>query len=470
MILSVRISFYFSLQLLLAIPVVFAQSVAIDNDVPILGPDSLFSPAYDFEYIPDASYDLVEARMSSLQTAIPVTFNERVKAFIDYFTVKDRDYTRMVVGRSTYYFPIFEHYLTKYEMPDELKYLAIVESGLSATARSRASAIGLWQFMYSTGRIYGLHADWFIDERMDPHKSTQAACLFLKSLYDMFGDWELALAAYNCGPGNVRKAIRRSGYKKNFWEIYPYLPRETRGYVPQFMAFIYVFNYLEEHNFYFDDGDYLQAIEYDTIMVKDFLDLQTLGDQLNVCLEDLELLNPSLKQKVLPELKLAYALNIPADVYEVLLANRKSILDSAAVTGKKQVEFLARNSAGSTYGRDKIVHRVRSGEVLGKIAQQYRVRVSDIQRWNNLHGNLIRVGQRLDIWLQPNLMASSSKEPVKKVPLSTTIDGKRYHIVQPGDTLWDISKIYEGVSIEKIKKMNNLSNNKIKPGQKLVIG
>jgi membrane-bound lytic murein transglycosylase D len=446
------------------------QSMAESNDTIAVQKDSLYAPVYDYEYIPDATYDEVEKRFSMLKTEIPVTFNERVKAFIDYFTVKDREYTKMVVGRSTYYFPIFEYYLTKYDMPDEIKYLAIVESGLSATARSRAAAVGLWQFMYTTGRMYGLHADWFIDERMDPHKSTEAACLFLQSLYGMFGDWELALAAYNCGPGNVRKAIRRSGYKKNFWEIFRYLPRETRGYVPQFLAFIYVFNHLEEHNFFFEEGDFLYPLAYDTIMVKDYLDLQTLGDQLNVCVEDLERLNPSVKRKVLPELKKAYTLNIPSDVYEFFQANRKTMLDSSARTGKKQVEYLARNSAGSTYGREKIVHRVRSGEVLGKIANQYHVRVSDIRRWNNLHGNLIRVGQRLNIWLQPSFAAAQKTKPVEKEPVNTIINGTRYHIVQPGDTLWSISKIYEGLSIEKIKEMNNLSNSKIKPGQKLMIG
>jgi membrane-bound lytic murein transglycosylase D len=446
-----------------------AQPGMQQEDSVAMVEDSLFYPVYNYEYIPDVTYAEAEKRMASLKTEMPVSYNERVKAFIDYFTVKDRDYTRMVVQRSTYYFPLFEEILEKYDMPEELKYLAIVESGLSPTARSWAAAIGLWQFIYTTGRNYGLHADWFIDERMDPHKSTEAACRFISDLYQMFGDWELALAAYNCGPGNVRRAIRRSGYKKSFWEIYRYLPRETRGYVPQFMAFVYIFHHLEDHNFYFDATEFKYPVLYDTIMVTDYLDLQYIADTLNICLEDLQNLNTSIKKDALPKLNKPYQVNIPSEVYPLFVAKRQAILDSSAVRGKRQIEYLAKNSPGSTYGRDKIVHRVRSGEVLGTIAQQYRVRVSDIRRWNNLNGNLIRVGQRLNIWLQPGLASKQAAGPPPK-PVTTIVNGTKYHIVQPGDTLWSISRIYEGLSIEKIKKLNNLAGHQIKPGQKLVVG
>ena len=236
--------------LILWIKIAYTQTFIQDQDT-----DSLFIPPLTYEYIPDATYDQIEERLKKINSEIPLNFNTRVKSFVDYFTVRDREYTKMVLGRSTYYFPIFEEILAKYNLPDELKYLAIVESGLKSTARSRAAAVGLWQFIYFTGRSYGLHSDWYVDERMDPVKSTEAAARYIKSLYNMFGDWELALAAYNCGPGNVRKAIRRSGYKKKFWDIYRYLPRETRGYLPQFVAITYAFNYQEEHNFILDDSE-----------------------------------------------------------------------------------------------------------------------------------------------------------------------------------------------------------------------
>ena len=432
--------------------------------------DSLFIPPLTYEYIPDATYDEIAERLKLIEADIPLNFNERVKSFVDYFTVRDREYTKMVLRRSTYYFPIFEEILAKHNMPDELKYLAIVESGLNSTARSWAAAVGLWQFIYFTGKSFGLHSDWYVDERMDPVKSTEAAAKYIKSLYKMFGNWELALAAYNCGPGNVRKAIRRSGYKKTFWEIYRYLPRETRGYVPQFVAITYAFNYQEEHNFILEDSEYLYPMETDTLLVRNFLNLTTLANLLDVCEEDMEFLNPSIKRKSVPQSSKFFSVRIPSDKMEVLDANRSFILDSASRTGKKELERLAKNSVGSTYGRDKVIHRVRSGDVLGRIAQRYHVRVSDIKKWNKLHSNTIRVGQRLNIWLVPNAYTASVKKNKPTVKQDLVVNGTKYHVVQPGDTLWDISKTYSDMSIEKLKKLNNLKSNNIKPGQKLVVG
>jgi len=433
--------------------------------------DSLFVPPLTYEYIPDATYDQIQTRLLAMDTEIPLNFNTTVKSFVDYFTVREREYTKMVLRRSTYYFPIFEEILEKHGLPDELKYLAIVESGLKSTARSWAAAVGLWQFVYYTGRSYGLHADWYVDERMDPVKSTEAAAKYLKSLYKMFGDWELALAAYNCGPGNVRKAIRRSGYKKKFWEIYRYLPRETRGYLPQFVAIAYAFNYSEEHNLVIEDTEYLYPMATDTIMVRTFLNLTTLGEMLDVCAEDMEFLNPSIKRKSLPQSSKYFSVRIPSDKMEMFHENRFYILDSASKTGKKELEYLARNSGGSTYGRDKTIHRVRSGDVLGRIAQRYHVRVSDIRKWNNLHSNTIMVGQRLNIWLTANAYTSRATAKIKQAPKQKiVVNGTIYHIVQQGDTLWDISRTYSDMSIDKLKELNNLKTNKIKPGQKLVIG
>jgi len=316
--------------------------------------------------------------------------------------------------------------------------------------------------------MYGLHADWYIDERMDPVKSTEAAAKHLQSLYNIYNDWELALAAYNCGGGNVNKAIRRSG-KKTFWEIYPYLPRETRSYVPQFVAIVYSFQYAEDHNLIIEERDYEYAMASDTIMVKQFTNLATVANLLDLCNEDLELLNPAIKRKAIPESKKFFALRIPADKMEYFQLNRESILDSAS-TGKQELDQLAKTAVGGTYGKDKVIHRVNSGDVLGSIAQEYKVSVADIKKWNNLYSNTIRIGQKLDIWMIPGSYNSSVTLAKAAAPQNVVINGTKYHVVQPGDTLWQISKTYNNVSVEQIKLWNNLKTNSIKPGQKLVVG
>lgn len=418
----------------------------------------LYQPAYDYEYVPDASYELVEDRVACLQSDIPLTYNHRVKSFIDYFTVRDREYTRMVLRRKDIYFPIFEKYLAKYNLPQDLKYLSIVESGLKPEARSRVGAVGLWQFMPSTGRMFGLKQDWYVDERQSPEKSTEAACKYLKQLYNMFGDWELALAAYNTGPGNVRKAIRRSGYKKNFWDIYRYLPRETRSYVPQFVAIAYTLNHIDEHNLREDIPDYL--VEADTLLVSQFASLKVLAEHLNVCEEDLQRLNPELRHAAVPDNAKNYPLRIPADMTDFVAAN-SFVLDSAGSDViKKQFIAQAQKSSGSTYGRTKVTYRVRSGDVLGKIAERHGVGLSELRRWNNIRGSRIYAGQRLTLYVKSSRLASASQP----------IPPGKYHLVQPGDSLWEISRKYEGLTVTKIKQLNNLSSNSIKPGQKLIIG
>ena len=421
----------------------------------------------DTEYFTaDFTYDQVADRLSCIEQSIPLTFNERVYAFINYFVVKNRPYMKDVMAKSTFYFPLMEEKLAKYNLPLELKYLSIVESGLNPQAISRAGAGGLWQFMPYTGRSYGLHQDWYIDERFDPEQATEAACRYLSMLYNMFGDWELALAAYNSGPGNVRKAIRRSGYKKDFWEVYRYLPRETRSYVPQFVAVLYAFEYAEEHNFYIQDNIY--RMSSDTVMVSGYLNLKSVAEQLDICYEDIRSLNPNLKRYAIKTNDRPYRVNMPAEIIDTFRANRENII-ATAQDGQQDLEYMARNSVGSTFGRDKVIYTVRSGDVLGTIAQRYKVGVSDIRKWNGLSGNLIRVGQRLNIWVYPGTQPVTAS--VKKVnPVILDYSGRKVYTVQPGDTLWDIANKYEGLNIDKIKKLNKLKSNKIMPGQKLIIG
>ncbi|MDH5602573.1 MAG: transglycosylase SLT domain-containing protein, partial [Cyclobacteriaceae bacterium] len=369
----------------------------------------------DYEYVPsEDDYDWIADNLSCLEQEVPLEFNDKVYAFIKHFTTKDRDFIKRVLRRKELYFPVFEETFEEHELPDELKYLSIIESALNTTASSRVRAVGLWQFMSYTGRSFKLHQDDYIDERMDFERATDAAATYLGQLHDMFGDWELALASYNTGPGNVRKAMRRSG-KDTFWEIYPYLHRETRAYLPQYVAVVYIMNNLEEFNFVVQEEEKRYMIDYDTIMVTDYTHLATLANQLNLCPEELELINPGLIWKAFPESKKLYPIRIPVQSMDILRENRVAMLDSAGKVDKEKIIKLAGSAAGSTYGKDKIVYRVRSGDVLGKIASRHHVSVSDLKRWNNLHGDMIRVGQRLDIWTKPGQYVPSQNKPTPVV-------------------------------------------------------
>jgi membrane-bound lytic murein transglycosylase D len=419
----------------------------------------------NLEYIPaEESAELIADRLGCLEQRIPLEYNDKVAAFINYFTIRDREYTRMVLRRKDLYFPLFEKYLAKYKLPEELKYLSIIESGLNPRAVSRVRAVGLWQFMSGTGRYMGLHNDWYIDERMDPEKSTDAACRYLTMLHSIFKDWPLALAAYNSGPGTVLKAIRRSGYKRSFWEVYSFLPRETRAYVPQFIAIIYAVNYAELHNLAEFSREELPS--YDTLLTRQFLHFETFANLTGTCVEDLQRLNPSIQRNVIPDGK-SYILKVPVQAKQKLEQNRFAFLDSAAKIGKRQFQQTTATVYGSTYGREMVVYQVRPGDVLGTIAQRHRVRIDDIKNWNNLSSNIIHPGRQLNLWVLPQLKVTGSIS--YSTPAPAQPGDANLYIVQPGDTLWDISKKFQGLTIEKIKTLNNLKTNKLKPGQKLIV-
>lgn len=432
-------------------------------------PDSVYYPItqpYTGEFVPAGDSPAVIAdRLQRIVTTIPLTYNDRIHSFIDFFLIKDRNYTRMMLRKRDLYFPMFERYLKQYGLPDELKYLAVVESGLNPRATSPARAVGLWQFISSTGRNMGLRHDWYTDDRMDPEKSTDAACRFLLQLYTMFNDWELALAAYNSGPGTVRKAIRRAGYKRSFWDIYPYLPRETRAYVPQFVAVIYALNYAEVHNIFEEARE--EVMPFDTVHIRRFTNLETLARLTGTCMEDIHRLNPWIAQTALPQSGKLYEVALPRHAMERLQLDRAAILDSAHRANRQQVEAVAQKVTGGTVGREMIVHRVRSGEVLGGIATRHGVRVDDLRKWNNLRGNLIRPGQRLTVWVLPTHPAVAARQAAKAKD-SGQIAGKTY-VVQPGDTLWNISQ-RTGLTVEQLKALNKLSNSKLRAGQTLKLG
>lgn len=416
-----------------------------------------------YDYAPDIPLKEAEKLYNKLDHELDIVFNERVYAFINYFTVRDRSYTREMLKRKEVYFPLFEKYLKKYDLPQELKYLPIIESGLNPKATSGPQAVGLWQFMRATGKEQGLYIDWYIDERMDPEKSTEAACKYIKWLYSVFKDWKLTLAAYNSGIGNVKRAIRRAGYREDFWKVYRYLPRETRSYVPQFAAIYHAMEYADLYNIYPDEKVY--PIDYETIKVDQFVYLKALAEESGMDLEALETLNPAIKKGAVPDLRNSVELRIPRSEYNSFIAQESNIL-AKALDGKKEFEKMAKNMPGSTFGKEKVVYRVRSGDVLGTIARKHRVRLVDLKTWNNIRGSMIRVGQRLNIYVGPDFSEPTQRVIARNQP----IPDSKLHVVQPGDTLWDISRMYQDLSIEKIKQLNKLKNNSLKPGMRLRIG
>src|SRR5690554_5818620 len=426
--------------------------------------EGMILPQYDYEYIPDFTYDQVKARIEAMDTEMPFELNETIFSFIHYFTVRNRGYARMILERKDTYLPLFEEALARHHMPDDIKYLSIIESGLNPRARSRVGAMGLWQFMPATGREYKLYVNQHMDDRMDPELATEAAVRYLKALHRMFGDWEVALAAYNCGPGNVRRAIRRSGGKKTFWGIYNHLPRETRSYVPQFQAMMYVLRHVEEHNLILEEPSF--PIPYETVQFNHEVDLERLAELSGICIEDIEELNPSVLRRRIPASHKHYALKVPKANAEFLAENMEWISDSVS-SAYNPNRLVATVENPNTEDGEKITYRVRSGDALGTIARRHNVTVADLRNWNGLYSNLIRVGQQLSIYtdspqqFDQNLASTSPND---------NPSNSRVYTVQPGDSLWLISRKVDGVTIDQIKKLNNLNNNQIKPGQKLIIG
>jgi membrane-bound lytic murein transglycosylase D len=456
----------------LLIPVLFSclipMSKVFSQEAPQESAASIFeeiTPNYHYEYIPDFTYEEVEKRVKAMKTGMPFELNDKIFSFIQYFAVRNRDYAKMVLARKDQYFPLFETTLAKHEMPTEIEYLAIIESGLDPQIKSRVGAMGLWQFMPATGQMYGMYVNSAVDDRMDPELSTEAAAKYLKSLYRMFGNWEVALAAYNCGPGNVRKAIKRSGGKTTFWGIYNYLPKETRSYIPQFQAMLYLLNHLEEHNLILEEPSY--PIAYEKIRFDRAFDLAKLAELTDICLKDLKTLNPAVKNLVIPESNRSMAIRIPKSKMPYLQENLAWLGDSLgnapitflASTANIPVQPVAKLAAQPSVGQTTYV--VKSGDVLGNIASKHGVTVSQIKSWNNLDSNLIRVGQRLSIYSNQPASASNLAE--------NTSNGSKTYTVRPGDSLWIISQKHS-LSVEQIKRLNNLNNNNIKPGQKLIIG
>lgn len=418
---------------------------------------------YKAVYYPELPTDTLKARLKRLQARTPfnVEYNPQLESVIKNWLKNRHQSLERLMGLSNYYFPMFEQEFDNLDIPLEMKYLAIVESALKPRARSRVGATGLWQFMFATGKQYGLDVSSYVDERSDPVKSTKTAGVYLTKLYSVFGDWDLALAAYNSGPGNVNKAIRRSGGQKNYWNLRPYLPRETAGYVPAFLATMYIFEYAKEHGFVQHRPKYRQ-VQTDTIQIKHTVTFDQISEFTGVNVEEIQYLNPSYKLDIIPFIKNKnYALRLPREALGVLVSNETAFYDLVKKEeGKREKPLPELVKIDS-----KIRYRVKNGDYLGKIARKYGVRVSQLKRWNGLRNNNLKIGQRLTIHSRRPV---ASKSSAKKKTSPKPVFGKTYK-VKGGDSLWSIAQKYSGVSVQNLKDWNNIRSTKLKLGQILKV-
>lgn len=483
-----------------------AQSVIPEEAITVSAEDSLVEELPTVEtFIPTADVNRVREGFQNMQRSIPLQYNSIVHSFVDYFIYKKPSFTKKMLERKNFYFPIFEKYLAKYNMPDELKYLSMLESGLNPKAISHAKAVGLWQFMKPTGKDFGLRVDEYVDDRMDIEKSTEAACKYFRQLYNIFGDWELVLASYNTGPGNLRRAIRRAGNITNYWQLHPYLHKDTRAYVPQFTAIMYMMNHADEYGIF--PEEIMEPVAVEKVIIDGYLDLEIFSNMSGISIDDIQKHNPSILKGVLPAHSRGFELKIPAESYAYFEANRQTILDSAQrqngvsvmlASNKDVIEngvvIIGGGSARASSDNETIVeendkpekvedeikkirkvkkktYTVKKGDVLNRIAEKYDVDMYDLKVWNHLKSSKIMVGQKLIILDDVEEVVEVERTIKEERKSKKTIEKTKpkYHIVQRGDTLWSISQRYGGISVEKIKKMNGLRSNSVKKGQKLKI-
>jgi len=474
--------------------------------------------------LPDSVYI---SRLQSMQSAVSLSYNNTVKNFITMYTVRKPKQVAIMLGLGNYYFPLFEEALAKYGLPMELKYLPIIESALNPGANSVASAVGLWQFMYSTGKMYKLEISTFVDERRDPVKATDAAVRYLKDLYSIYHDWHLVIAAYNCGPGNVNKAIKRSGNAKDYWKIYYNLPKETRGYVPAFIAANYVMNFYQSHNIFPKAPDF--PIITDTLMVNEYLHFNQIAEVIGISVEQIRALNPQYLRDIIPANKIkAYSLVLPQDEISAYLENESTIHDHRRTEFFPNNEIVNPQSKFVTFeqsdikGRDKVIYIVKSNDNITAVSSWFRVQTSDLKFWNKLRKNSIKPGQRLTIYVPDGqgeyfshfnkMSTAEKKKSLNKMPsisptpnLASAVDPAQvetsttnkdnvepklsekinetvrktdtikhqefiYYTVRKGDNCWTIAKKFPSVTHNDIMSSNHITAaNSLKVGQKLKI-
>jgi len=453
----------------------------------ILDPDSIVVSSAAMDTVEINQIDLLNndltsdsvyiQRLSQLPNTIELPYNETVRRCIELYVERRREVVENMLGLESFYFPMIEETLSKYGLPSELKYLTIIESALNPVALSRAGALGLWQFIFSTGRLYGLEANNLFDDRRDPVKSTDAACRYLKNLYEIFGDWNLAIAAYNCGEGNVNKAIRRAGGQTDYWSIYPYLPKETRTYVPLFIAANYVMNYYAEHQL-FPAGNSL-PISTDTVTVNQLIHFDQIADILHIDKETLRALNPKYKRDIIPGNYQPQILTLPAE--ETLAFAEKE----NEIASYRADELFANgiNIQQMISSRERIVHRVARGETILSIANRYGVSAKNIRKWNGLRSNRVTAGKRLILHVSSDRYRYGSTKTRTSIPQSSSKSQKNkslakntqsqatmaHYKVRPGDSFYTIAQRFPGYSHTDLMKLNNMTHPVLKAGQYILV-
>ncbi len=437
-------------------------------------------------FMPYAPVNITEetyrTRLSGLKSPIPLDYNPYVRSYIDLYASKKSYVTSKVLGLSQFYFPLFEQVLDQQGLPLELKYLSVVESALNPLAVSRAGATGIWQFMYNTAKLYGLSISSYVDERRDPYKATKAACQYFKNMYDIYHDWLLVIAAYNCGERNVNKAIARSGGKTNFWEIRRFLPLETRGYVPAFIAVNYIMNYAPQHNIPATTPD-ISYFETDTVTVTRYVTFEQISGLLEIPPDLVAYLNPSFRRKVIPATADApYKIVLPANKVSAFVANVDKLYQlTPGGSESGQYEYVTKEV--------KKYYTVRRGETLSAIARKFDCMTSEIRQWNRMRNNYIAPGQKLLICetvvekVDKNMRDSirtaaktdslpadsmvKNNPPPSPAPANTKYI---YHTVQPGDTLTSIAQKYQGSTVEQLKEINKITDvRSLIPGTRLKV-
>ena len=431
--------------------------------------------SYDMDSVrltTDVPDSVLIRRLTAMNPYITLPYNETVKNYMVLYSEKMPSRMAHMLALADYYMPIFEETLNKYDMPLELKYMAVIESALNPTAVSRAGAKGMWQFMYSTAKSYGLKINSYIDERLDPVKSADAAARYMQDAYRIFGDWNLAISSYNCGSGNVNKAIRRAGGNSDFWSIYEYLPRETRGYVPAFVGAMYAFRYYREYGIV--PEDLALPVHVDTFDIRRNLHFTQISELVGVPMDLLRDLNPQYIHDIIPGNETACILRLPSQFTSSFIDHEDSVYTHRAGELFSAATLENMKHAGSS--SQEIVYRVKKGDYLGKIAAAHHVTVTQLKNWNNLKSNNLRIGQRIVIYkggapAKTSSAKSSSGGTAAASGNAASSSGGQDHTVytvKKGDTLSKIASRYPGVSANDIMNFNGIGSD-IKVGQKIRI-
>ncbi len=411
-------------------------------------------------------------RLYCLPSEMELSFNRVVRSYIEMYAVRRREQVAFMLTLGDYYFPLFEEMLDRYNIPLELRYLPVIESALNPVAVSRMGATGLWQFMLKTGQGYGLEINSLVDERRDPYKSTEAAVRYLKDLYSIYGDWNLVIAAYNCGPGNVNKAIARSGGKQDYWEIYYYLPRETRGYVPAFIAANYIMKYYAEHHICPVKLNNFQAL--DTVQVNQEIHFGQIAEILDISVNELRRLNPQFKRDIVPGNYKPYALVLPTNKMIAFIDKKDEILNckrSVYFTHRLETDQYIKGGDSSVGSNGVVYYRVKKGDNLSKIAKRNGVTVAQITSWNRLESTVLSIGKRLIVGKKA---VSSSESQLQYVEINEdsiqniSREINQYYRVKKGDTLGEIAQ-KNGVTVSELKSWNGLRSSKISVGEQLIV-